>query len=217
MSRKLSYYLPAAFLALCCIPAFAQEAAAVEQQPVYAEQPAPIAEQVPVADEQQPAPTAEQPVYAEQPAMVAEQPATEQAQETATQQDSAQAQVEPYIEPAPAYEPPQQTYVQGYGKPPEGFYGYFGYAPPAENSNAGCCCKEAERRGDEILVTEHCGHGLLESTCVEVGSTNRESDTEMRENAWIQVPDVCVGPDVLLRGCLRDCKNQYGGELLQTV
>ena len=139
MSRKPSYYLTAAFLALCSIPAFAQEAAAVEQQPVYAEQPAPIEEQAPAAVEPQPAPIAEQSFYAEQPATV-----TEQAPVVAQEQDSTQAYVEPYVEPAPAYEPPQQMYVQGYGKPPEGFYGYFGYAPPAENSNAGCCCREPD-------------------------------------------------------------------------
>jgi hypothetical protein len=142
MSRNLPYYLSVALLALFGVPAFTQEATTIEQQPVYAEQPMPAMEQVPAAVEPQQAPATEQPVYAEQPATIAEQPATEQAQEIVPQQDSAQAQIEPYIEPAPAYEPPQQTYVQGYGKPPEGFYGYFGYAPPAEN--AGCCCKEAD-------------------------------------------------------------------------
>ena len=145
--KKTPICISAAFLVLLGIPAFAQEAATVEQQPVYTEQPMPAVEQAPAAIEPQPTPAAEQPVYAEQPAAVAEQPpaaTTEQTQEAAPQQDSAQAQIEPYIEPAPAYEPPQQMYVQGYGKPPEGFYGYFGYAPPAENSNAGCCCKEAD-------------------------------------------------------------------------
>lgn len=144
MLKKAPVCLSIAFLALFGVPAFAQEATIAEQQPVYAEQPMPAMEQAPSAIEPLQVPATEQPIYAEQPATIAEQPATEQAQETATQQDSAQAQVEPYIEPAPAYEPPQQTYVQGYGKPPEGFYGYFGYAPPAENSNAGCCCKEAD-------------------------------------------------------------------------
>ncbi|MBR6378816.1 MAG: hypothetical protein IKS02_02455 [Fibrobacter sp.] len=71
------------------------------------------------------------------------QPATQPYVEPAPQSNVEPA-TQPYAEPAPAYEPPQQTYVQGYGKPPEGFYGYFGYAPPAENSNAGCCCKEAD-------------------------------------------------------------------------
>lgn len=155
MSRKLSYYLSAAFLALCSVPAFAQEATTVEQQPVYTEQPAPVVEQDPAAVEPQPAPIAEQPVYAEQPAAVGEQPATEQALEAAPQQDYAQAQIEPYVEPAPAYEPPQQTYVQGYGKPPEGFYGYFGYAPPTENSNAGCCCKEGDSTKKEEKVKDY--------------------------------------------------------------
>ena len=89
-----------------------------------------------------------------QPAQPADQtyaePASQPYVEPAAQQyvEPAPAYVEPdsqaYVEPAPAYEPPQQTYIQGYGKPPEGFYGYFGYAPPAENSNAGCCCKEAD-------------------------------------------------------------------------
>ncbi len=106
-----------------------------EQQPTSVEQaPAsePVVEQSAIATEQ-PGAVESQPVYAEQTPVAAQQ------------QDSAQeAPVQPYVEPAPAYEPPQQTYVQGYGKPPEGFYGYFGYAPPAENSNAGCCCKEAD-------------------------------------------------------------------------
>ena len=145
--KKAPICLSIAFGALFGVPAFAQEAATVEQQPVYTEQPMPAVEQAPTAIEPQQAPaTEQQPVYAEQPAAVAEPSpaAIEQTQELAPQQDSAHAQIEPYIEPAPAYEPPQQMYVQGYGKPPEGFYGYFGYAPPTENSNAGCCCKEAD-------------------------------------------------------------------------
>jgi len=87
-----------------------------------------------------------EPLVEEQPAAVESQPVyAEQTPVAAQQQNSAQeAPVQPYVEPAPTYEPPQQMYVQGYGKPPEGFYGYFGYAPPAENSNAGCCCKEAD-------------------------------------------------------------------------
>ncbi len=139
MSRKLPYYLSAAFWALSSISAFAQEAAVIEHQPVYAEQSMPVVDQYPAAIEPQPIPATEQPATVEPQPVYAEQ-----AQEAALQQDSAQAQVEPYIEPAPAYEPPQQMYVQGYGKPPEGFYGYFGYAPPTENSNASCCCKEAD-------------------------------------------------------------------------
>ena len=140
MSRKLPYFLSGAFLALSSVSAFAQETTAVEQQPVYTEQPAPVVEQVPASVEPQPDPTAEQPVYAEQPAAAAEQVSAAAQQQNSTQE----APVQPYVEPAPAYEPPQQMYVQGYGKPPEGFYGYFGYAPPTENSNAGCCCKEAD-------------------------------------------------------------------------
>ena len=111
------------------------EADVTEQQPAIVEQTSasePVVEQSTIAAEQ-PAAIESQPVYAEQAPVAAQQ------------QDSAQkVPVQPYVEPAPAYEPPQQTYVQGYGKPPEGFYGYFGYAPPAENSNAGCCCKEAD-------------------------------------------------------------------------
>ena len=126
MSRKLPYYLSVAFWALSGIPAFAQEATVTEQQPVYAEQPAPAVVQT---------------------SIITESDYVEEDPEVEPQQDSTQAvqtQVEPYVEPAPAYEPPQQMYVQGYGKPPEGFYGYFGYAPAAENTNAGCCCKEAD-------------------------------------------------------------------------
>ena len=126
MSRKLPYYLSVAFWALSGIPAFAQEATVTEQQPVYAEQPAPAVVQT---------------------SIITESDYVEEDPEVEPQQDSTQTvqtQVEPYVEPAPAYEPPQQMYVQGYGKPPEGFYGYFGYAPAAENTNAGCCCKEAD-------------------------------------------------------------------------
>jgi hypothetical protein len=141
MSRKTPIRLSIAFLALFGVSAVAQEQAVAEQptavveqpaeqQPVYAEQPTAYAEQ----------PAAEpQPVYAEQAPVSEQAPVDEQA---AAAPDS--DQVQPYIEPAPAYEPPQQTYVQGYGKPPEGFYGYFGYAPPSENANAGCCCREAD-------------------------------------------------------------------------
>lgn len=111
------------------------EADVTEQQPAIVEQTSasePVVEQSTIAAEQ-PAAVESQPFYAEQTPVAAQQ------------QNSAQeAPVQPYVEPAPAYEPPQQMYVQGYGKPPEGFYGYFGYAPPAENSNAGCCCKEAD-------------------------------------------------------------------------
>ncbi len=140
MSRKLPYFLSGAFLALSSVSAFTQETTGVEQQPVYAGQPAPVVEQTPAGVEPQPDLTVEQPVYAEQPAAVAEQAPAAEPQQDSTQE----AHVQPYVETASAYEPPKQMYVQGYGKPPEGFYGYFGYAPPTENSNAGCCCKEAD-------------------------------------------------------------------------
>ena len=152
MSKKTPICFSMALLALACTVVYGQ----TEQQSVYAEQSWPTADNphpVPVA-EPQPAPTAEQqPVYAEQSTVVAEQPPAdtqsqpvyaEQVPVAAPQQDSSQTNVTPYVEPAPAYEPPKQMYIQGYGKPPEGFYGYFGYAPPAENSNAGCCCKETD-------------------------------------------------------------------------
>lgn len=136
MSKKKVLFLLTTILSFSSV-AFGQvnEADVTEQQPAIVEQaPAsePVVEQSAIATEQ-PAAVESQPVYAEQTPVAAQQ------------QNSAQeAPVQPYVEPAPTYEPPQQTYVQGYGKPPEGFYGYFGYAPPAENSNAGCCCKEAD-------------------------------------------------------------------------
>lgn len=136
MSQKKVLFLLTTILSFSSV-AFGQvnEADVTEQQPAIVEQaPAsePVVEQSAIATEQ-PAAVESQPVYAEQTPVAAQQ------------QNSAQeAPVQPYVEPAPTYEPPQQTYVQGYGKPPEGFYGYFGYAPPAENSNAGCCCKEAD-------------------------------------------------------------------------
>lgn len=136
MSQKKVLFLLTAILSFSSA-AFGQmgESLVEEQQPTSVEQaPAsePVVEQSTIAAEQ-PAAVESQPVYAEQTPVAAQQ------------QNSAQeAPVQPYVEPAPAYEPPQQMYVQGYGKPPEGFYGYFGYAPPAENSNAGCCCKEAD-------------------------------------------------------------------------
>lgn len=136
MSQKKVLFLLTTILSFSSV-AFGQvnEADVTEQQPAIVEQaPAsePVVEQSAIATEQ-PAAVESQPVYAEQTPVAAQQ------------QNSAQeAPVQPYVEPAPTYEPPQQTYVQGYGKPPEGFYGYFGYAPPAENSNARCCCKEAD-------------------------------------------------------------------------
>ncbi len=136
MSQKKVLFLLTTILSFSSV-AFGQvnEADVTEQQPAIVEQaPAsePVVEQSAIATEQ-PAAVESQPVYAEQTPVAAQQ------------QNSAQeAPVQPYVEPAPTYEPPQQTYVQGYGKPPEGFYGYFGYAPPAENSNDGCCCKEAD-------------------------------------------------------------------------
>lgn len=136
MSQKKVLFLLTTILSFSSA-AFGQvnEADVTEQQPAIVEQaPAsePVVEQSTIAAEQ-PAAVESQPVYAEQTPVAAQQ------------QNSAQeAPVQPYVEPAPTYEPPQQTYVRGYGKPPEGFYGYFGYAPPAENSNAGCCCKEAD-------------------------------------------------------------------------
>lgn len=136
MSQKKVLFLLTTILSFSSA-AFGQvnEADVTEQQPAIVEQaPAsePVVEQSTIAAEQ-PAAVESQPVYAEQTPVAAQQ------------QNSAQeVPVQPYVEPAPTYEPPQQTYVQGYGKPPEGFYGYFGYAPPAENSNAGCCCKEAD-------------------------------------------------------------------------
>ena len=136
MSQKKVLFLLTTILSFSSA-AFGQvnEADVTEQQPAIVEQtPAsePVVEQSTIAAEQ-PAAVESQPVYAEQTPVAAQQ------------QNSAQeVPVQPYVEPAPTYEPPQQTYVQGYGKPPEGFYGYFGYAPPAENSNDGCCCKEAD-------------------------------------------------------------------------
>lgn len=136
MSQKKVLFLLTTILSFSSA-AFGQvnEADVTEQQPAIVEQTSasePVVEQSTIAAEQ-PAAVESQPVYAEQA------PAAE------PQQDSTQeAHVQPYVETAPAYEPPKQMYVQGYGKPPEGFYGYFGYAPPAENSNAGCCCKEAD-------------------------------------------------------------------------
>ena len=104
-----------------------------EQQPTSVEQTDVPDWDLPPAVKTEPAAVDSQPIY------------TEEAPVAAPQQDPAQeVPVQPYVAPSPTYEPPQQTYVQGYGKPPEGFYGYFGYAPPAENSNAGCCCKEAD-------------------------------------------------------------------------
>lgn len=140
MSIKWSAYLSVAFLALSSVTSFGQVTDdELEEEPAVNE-----VSQQPV---QQPAP---QPVYAE-PAPAAEQapiadqvPAAEQAPVATPQQDSAQAAVQPYIEPAPAYEPPQQTYVQGYGTPPEGFYGYFGYPPATECSSAESHSKEAD-------------------------------------------------------------------------
>lgn len=136
MSQKKVLFLLTTILSFSSA-AFGQigEPLVEEQQPTSVEQaPAsePVVEQSAIATEQ-PGAVESQPVYAEQTPVAAQQ------------QNSAQeSPVQPYVEPAPTYEPPQQTYVQGYGKPPEGFYGYFGYAPPAENSNAGCCCKEAD-------------------------------------------------------------------------
>ncbi len=136
MSKQKVLFLLTTIL-LFSSAAFGQvnEADVTEQQPAIVEQTSasePVVEQSAIAAEQ-PAAVESQPVYAEQTPVAAQQ------------QNSAQeSPVQPYVEPAPTYEPPQQTYVQGYGKPPEGFYGYFGYAPPAENSNAGCCCKEAD-------------------------------------------------------------------------
>lgn len=39
--------------------------------------------------------------------------------------------------------PPQQSYVQGYGKPPQGFFGYYGYAP-CEQKECACANDNAE-------------------------------------------------------------------------
>lgn len=136
MSKQKVLFLLTAILSFSSA-AFGQmgESLVEEQQPTSVEQaPAsePVVEQSAIATEQ-PGAVDSQPIY------------TEEAPVATPQQDSTQeVLVQPYVEPAPAYEPPQQMYVQGYGKPPEGFYGYFGYAPPAENSNAGCCCKEAD-------------------------------------------------------------------------
>ena len=127
MSKKMHLCRTIAFGALLSVQVFAQTSELedwVEEDPIQPVQPAP-------QPNVEPAP---QP-YAE--------PATQQYVEPAPQ-TYAEPAAQQYVEPAPTYEPPQQTYVQGYGKPPEGFYGYFGYAPPAENSNAGCCCKEAD-------------------------------------------------------------------------
>jgi len=132
MSNKKVLFLLTTILSFSSA-AFGQvnEADVTEQPAIVGQAPAsePVVEQSAIVAEQ-PAAIESQPVYAEQ-APVAEQ-----------QQDS--TGVQPYVEPAPAYEPPQQTYVQGYGTPPEGFYGYFGYAPPTECSSAESHSKEVD-------------------------------------------------------------------------
>lgn len=132
MSNKKVLFLLTTILSFSSA-AFGQvnEADVTEQPAIVGQAPAsePVVKQSAIVAEQ-PAAIESQPVYAEQAPVVAQQ------------QDS--TGVQPYVEPAPAYEPPQQTYVQGYGTPPEGFYGYFGYPPPTECSSAESHSKEAD-------------------------------------------------------------------------
>ncbi len=119
MLKKFPMCLSIMVLSLSSVSAFGQD---TEESTV---------EQVP----ETPAQVLEQPAVQEDSSLVQSTPAQDpgQVQDSSLVQDSvqtAQPAIQPYEEPAPAYEPPPQTYVQGYGKPPEGFYGYFGYPPP---------------------------------------------------------------------------------------
>lgn len=170
-TRKFPFYVSVAFLALTGVFAFGQEVppAQAPAQPVQAaEQPAPAAAPAPAPTtepaqpaevSEQPAPQAAQPTQAiEQPAPAAEAqpaptvaPATEPAAPAPAPVQPAAAPVQPAAipaqpvqpvqAPAPSYEAPREAYIQGYGQPPQGFFGYYGYAPCEKKE---CVCDNAE-------------------------------------------------------------------------
>ena len=139
----------------------AQAVQAVEQPaPATAPAPAPTTEPAQPAEvPEQPAPQAAQPTQAiEQPAPAAEAqpaptvaPATEPAAPAPAPVQPAAAPVQPAAIPAqpvqpvqasaPSYEAPREAYIQGYGQPPQGFFGYYGYAPCEKKE---CVCDNAE-------------------------------------------------------------------------
>ena len=162
-TRKFPFYVSVAFLALTGVFAFGQEvpSAQAPAQPVQAaEQPAPAAAPAPAPTTEpaqpaevpeQPAPQAAQPTQAiEQPAPAAA-PATEPAAPAPAPVQPAAAPVQPAAipaqpaqpvqAPAPSYEAPREAYIQGYGQPPQGFFGYYGYAPCDKKE---CVCDNAE-------------------------------------------------------------------------
>lgn len=73
-----------------------------------------------------------------QPAVAAPQPAPAPAQPA---QPQAAAQNKPQ----------QKVYAQGYGQPPAGFFGYYGYPPPEENKEA---CSSPEPKQSSETATE---------------------------------------------------------------
>ena len=178
-TRKFPFYVSVAFLALTGVFAFGQEVppAQAPAQPVQAaEKPAPAAAPAPAPTTEpaqpaevpeQPAPQAAQPTQAiEQPAPAAEAqpaptvaPATEPAAPAPAPVQPAAAPVQPAAIPAqpvqpvqasaPSYEAPREAYIQGYGQPPQGFFGYYGYAP-CENKE--CACANGDSANAEPTV-----------------------------------------------------------------
>lgn len=137
-----------------------QPAPAAVPAPAAAPAPAPTTEPAQPAEvSEQPAPQAAQPTQAiEQPAPAAEAqpaptvaPATEPAAPAPAPVQPAAAPVQPAAIPAqpvqpiqasaPSYEAPREAYIQGYGQPPQGFFGYYGYAPCEKKE---CVCDNAE-------------------------------------------------------------------------
>ena len=116
-------------------PAPAPQAA---QSAAVPEQPAPQA--VPAQAIEQPAPAAEaQPAPAVAPAT---EPAAPAVAPAPVQPAAIPAQpVQPVQASAPSYEAPREAYIQGYGQPPQGFFGYYGYAPCEKKE---CVCDNTE-------------------------------------------------------------------------
>lgn len=134
------------------VQAVEQPAPATAPAPASTPAPAPAPQAAqPAAEPEQPAPQAVQPAQAiEQPAP-AVAPITEPAAPAPAPVQPAAAPVQPAAipaqpeqpvqAPAPSYEAPREAYIQGYGQPPQGFFGYYGYAPCEKKE---CVCDNAE-------------------------------------------------------------------------
>ena len=169
--------------------------AAVPAQPAPQPAPQPVAQPVqpaPAAQAtEQPAPAAVTPQAPAQPAAAPAQPAKAiQADSTAATQSAEKPVFTPEptpVKPAPvqANETPRETYVQGYGKPPQGFFGYYGYAP-CENKE--CACANGDSANAEPTVKKKKKKKTAQAPEEEEEEQKKEKKSKILHSFHVSIP-----------------------------